>query len=1064
MNRITLFLLTIVTISLIFTGCGGGGKAVTPPPSNVTVRSIALAPSSPSVVAGRTQQITATASYSDGSTKDVTSTAAWSSSSGSVATINATGLLTAMSQGSATISATFSGVAGSTSVTVSAPVLTALVVAPAGLTGIPAGSTQQFTATGTFSDGSTHDVTTTVTWSSSQSSVASVSASGTLTAAAQGTATITATSGTISASANVTVSAAILTGIALSPSSPSVPLGATQQFTATGTFSDGTTRDVTTTVNWSSSQASVATVTASGMLTAIAQGTATITATSGVVSTNVSVTVNAATLTAIALSPSSPSVPLGATQQFTATGTFSDATTHDVTATVTWSSSASAVATVSTSGMVTAAAQGTATIMASSGNVSGTASVTVDAATLTAIAISPASPSVPLGATQQFTATGTWSDGSTQDLTSTVTWNSSDTAVAAISNGGLLTAVKQGSAVLTAQSGSVGGNVTITVSAAALVSISVVPGSASVAMGETSQFAANGVFSDGSMQDLSALVTWNSSDNTVATVSNSGLAKGVATGSATISALYNSISGSASFAVTQEQLTSASISPDLPSVPAGGLQQFVLTGTFSNGATQDLTGVTWTSSDPTIATIDQNGLAHGLAAGQVTITGAVGDINDATTLYVTAATLESITITPNNTTIAKGTNQQFTVTGTFSDGSTQDLTAAVSWTSSVPGVASINDAGLATGVDAGSATITATSGTLSSTASLNVTGAVLASISVTPAMPSIGIGGTVPFTATGTYNDGTAEDLTTTVTWTSSSATIATISNTGLATAISAGPTNITATYGNVSGSTTFTVTAATLQAVTIVPANPTIAQRAKLQFTAMGTFSDGTQHKMSGVSWASSLPRVASVNGSGLARSKKAGQATIRATVSGVRGQTTLTVTSAALTSIVINPVSPVIAAGTTQQFTVTGNFNDGTTADLTASVRWQTSNYLVATISASGLATGAGPGTATISATFSGLTATATLTVTSATLQSIVITPATPTISLGGTQQFVATGTFSDGSNQVVTNLVQWTSSNASVAVIDKTGLATSAGRGTSTIGAALKGTTNSTTLQVN
>jgi hypothetical protein len=144
----------------------------------------------------------------------------------------------------------------------------------------------------------------------------------------------------------------------------------------------------------------------------------------------------------------------------------------------------------------------------------------------------------------------------------------------------------------------------------------------------------------------------------------------------------------------------------------------------------------------------------------------------------------------------------------------------------------------------------------------------------------------------------------------------------------------------------------------------------------------------------------------------------------------------------------------------------SDGTTQiDLTASARWQTSNYADAIINRLGVATGVAPGSVTITGTINGQSpATTTLTVTNATVQSIAVTPANPTIALGSSQQFTATGTFSDGTTQDISSVVKWTSSTPTVAVINQTGVAASATHGTTNINATLTGTTGSTVLTVN
>jgi hypothetical protein len=165
------------------------------------------------------------------------------------------------------------------------------------------------------------------------------------------------------------------------------------------------------------------------------------------------------------------------------------------------------------------------------------------------------------------------------------------------------------------------------------------------------------------------------------------------------------------------------------------------------------------------------------------------------------ATLLSIAVTPQSPTIVKGATRQFTATGAYSDNSTQDVTTQVTWTSSDTSKATISSTGLATGIDFGSATITATLGSIFGSTSVNVVTPLL-SIAVTPSNPSIVNGTTVQLKATGTYSDSSTHDLTTLVIWSSSDNTKATVSSTGLVTAIATGSTTLTATSGNISGST----------------------------------------------------------------------------------------------------------------------------------------------------------------------------------------------------------------------------------------------------------------------
>ncbi len=190
---------------------------------------------------------------------------------------------------------------------------------------------------------------------------------------------------------------------------------------------------------------------------------------------------------------------------------------------------------------------GTATITASSGSVSGDALLTV--ASLTSIAINPSSPTIPLGETQQLSAVGTYSDGTTQDLTSSVTWGSTAAGTAPVSSSGLVSALTQGSATVTAQSGTITGTDQVTVGPPALVSLNVLPATATLALGGTQGFTASGKFSDGSTQDVTSSSTWSSADPTIAIVDNTGSVYAAQIGSTTISASSGSASGSAAVTV-----------------------------------------------------------------------------------------------------------------------------------------------------------------------------------------------------------------------------------------------------------------------------------------------------------------------------------------------------------------------------------------------------------------------------------------------------------------------------------------------------------------------------------
>jgi uncharacterized protein YjdB len=512
------------------------------------------------------------------------------------------------------------------------------------------GASQQFAATGHFSDGTSQDLTTSVAWGSQTASVATITAAGLVTAVSAGTSTITATSGAVKGSASVTVTAVTLKSLAVTPANPTLAKSTTQQFTATGTFSDGSTQ-ILSNVTWSSYDTSVATITSGGLVTAVGAGSSTIQAVSGSVSGSTGLTVTAPTLTSIAVTPASPSVTKGASEQFTATGTYSDKTTQNITSSVTWVSSTTGVATISSAGLAKSVGTGTSTIQATSGSVTGSTVLTVTAATLTSIAVTPANPNIAISATQQFTAIGTYSDSSTQVITNSVTWSSSKTSVATISGAGLATGVAGGASTIQATSGSVSGSTTLTVNAVVptLSSIAVTPANPSIQNGSTKQFTATGTYSDNSTKSITTTANWTSSSTSIATVSNTagsnGLATAAGSGSTTIQAALGGVNGSTLLTVTAATtatLTVIVVSPQYPLITdASSTQAFTATGHYSDGTTQDLTSsATWSSSNTGVAMVASSGTATSQSLGSTQPTGytsiraAVGAISGVSILSV----------------------------------------------------------------------------------------------------------------------------------------------------------------------------------------------------------------------------------------------------------------------------------------------------------------------------------------------------------------------------------------------------------------------------------------------
>ncbi|MES2262377.1 MAG: Ig-like domain-containing protein [Pseudomonadota bacterium] len=530
----------------------------------------------------------------------------------------------------------------------------------------------------------------------------------------------------------------------------------------------------------------------------------------------------AADLVSVLVSPATATIASGAVQQFVATATFADGSSRDVSAASNWVSGTPAVATVnSASGLASGLGAGSAAITASYGGKSGSATLTVTAVTLRSIAVTPANPALALGAQQQMHAMGTFSDGSTRDITAIASFSSATPAVATIvANTGLATAVKAGNTVITATSGALSGSTTLTVNPAVLTSIAVAPQNPTVQIGATRQLTVTATYSDGGTTDVTAASTYTSGTPAAVGVNAAGLTSGLAAGSSVVTARFGGQSASTTVTVPAVQLLALTVNPASATVAIGGLQRYIATATYSDGATADISAsVKWTSDNTAVATVLQSGIATGRSAGSATITATAGAKSANATLNVTAPlTLTSIAVTPANSTMLVGAFSQFTATATYSDGTTANISASANWTSGNTAVATVVPGGLVSSLGGGITSITASLNGISGNAALTVTQAAvtLTGITITPPNPVVTIGDAQQFTATGTYSNNTTANLTTQVTWSVSSAGVASISAGGLAQSLSVGVTNVTATLNNQGATTTLTVNPTRAQALSI--------------------------------------------------------------------------------------------------------------------------------------------------------------------------------------------------------------------------------------------------------
>ena len=671
---------------------------------------------------------------------------------------------------------------------------------------VAVGATVQFNASGG---------TAPYTWSTDNPTLASIDANGLLIGLTTGSVTVTATDSTgLSGSSN----SIEVTQTTITPASATLAPGQTLQFTATAG---------TPPYTWSSSDPTVASIDSSGLLTAEQAGSTTITATdaNGIADTTGGINVVLATLT---IAPDIAVLGVGDTTQFTVT---------NGAAPYTWSTMDPAVASINSSGVLTALAAGTTVVnvVDSNGNWGVSGSIEVRN-----ISIEPNTASLNPGATLQFSASGG---------AAPYTWEVSDSQIASIDSDGLLTALAGGTVAVTASDadGARGVSGTVTVNGNSTPQIN--PGNELLQLGEQLQFNVSGGFPP---------YTWSSSNPFVASINqSSGLLTAVGTGFSFVQ--VRDFRGNIAQALVQ--VKNIQVYPQSRSINVGQYLQFTATG--------GRFPYSWSVSDPSVASISSSGLLVGLSSGVVTVTatdadGLQGVSGNITVIGSTPPPAPNpITITPDTGSVAIGATLQFSVSGG---------TPPYQWGISNPYIARISTNGLLTGLTAGTVTVAVrdATGTIDQTGIITVVAA-SSPLQVTPSSAFLLVGQNLQFFASG----GAAP-----YTWRVSNPLVANISASGMLTATAAGNTQVTVTDSNgvtVSTGNIFIQGSTAPQPLTVTPSTAQLAVGDTLQFTATGGTAPYT--------WSTFNTFVGSIDSNGVFTAKGAGITSVQ--VRDARGAT---------------------------------------------------------------------------------------------------------------------------------------------------------------------------------
>jgi uncharacterized protein YjdB len=784
-----------------------------------------------------------------------------------------------------------------------------------------------------------------VVWASEKENIATVSQSGVVVALAAGDVRIAASSGGKSASATISVSARPVSLVRITPGSATVSVGSSIPLQAEALDASGAVvlgRPVT----WSSSDQTIAVVSATGVVAGLAAGSVTITATIDGRAGTAAISVAPQPVASVTITPTIDSAIVGGRVAFRATAL--DAQSRPLADRfVLWSSNNSAVATVSSEGEVIALAVGSARIRATVEGKFADGTMLVKAVPVARIVVAPNAVALNPGQTSQLTVTLSDSAGNTL-VGRSVSYTTSDAQIATVSSSGLVVAVAEGAATIDVSSEGKSATVAVTVNPTPVASVSITPNAIALRIAQSAKLIAQALDAQGKPL-ANRTYAWTTDAPNVATVNQLGDVTAVGSGSATIRALSGGQTGLAVVSVTSVPVASISIAPKPVTLIPSQLQQLSVQFFDSAGGSLNATGqaVTWLSRDPTIATVSSTGQVGGVAAGATRIVasagGASGPVYDSVSVAVSAPPVSSTSVQPRAITLLQGSTSA--LRALVVSGGSIVRTGNVSWASraasivSVSGVAGFPDSVTVAGVALGSAYVVATdAGGLSDSSFITVAAVPVASVAVTPATTSISLSATTQLNAVA--KDSAGATLTPTITWASLAPSVATVSTSGLVTAVASGAATIEArAIGagangvDVVGSAAVTVTQpvqAAVNSVVVTSPRSWVVPGDTMHVTVV--LRDAQNNVVTGrpVTFTSSSTSKMSVDAAGIVTGAgNSGHSDIVATSEGVSGKVQVDAVAAVSTISVVgpqnNPLDLVLPRGAKKRYTVTAVDGNG-------------------------------------------------------------------------------------------------------------------------------------------
>ena len=926
------------------------GKETMMPDASVTMpliipaTSVTVEPSSADIHIGDEIKLTATVSPAEAGQAVV-----WSSSNEAKVTVSEDGTARGIAAGYAYVTATTTDGTGRSArcrVNVSKVDVTGITLSSTSLN-LHLGETGKLTATVNPANATNKAVS----WKSSNTSVVTVDSEGNLTPKAEGTATVTVTSAdksSVTASCQVRVLKALITSVALDQTTLSLRVRDTATLKATVVPAASAAN-----TEWSSSNTAVATVSAAGVVTAVAPGNAVITlaATDGTgLKAECSVKVEPALVTSVTLDRSECSLYPGGSVTLNATVKPDYAANR----TLAWTSSDETVATVDNTGQVVATGLGNAVITAAATDGSGKSAVcaiSVVNAPSSGVVVEPTEVTLRPSETAVLKATVL-----PETAVQKVSWSSNAPAVATVDENGVVTALKAGDAIITATT-------TDGKAMRGRCRIKVLPPLAtSIKMStELTIYAHDSelLYAEVLPAEASQELEWKSSDSSIASVDESGLVFGFSAGTAVITATATDGSGvyaECTVYVLPVQVTGIAIDRSSLEMRLGDTEKLNVTIYPDDAGDRS---VMWMSNDDRVATVDDNGVVTATGIGEAIIAAiSTSDpsIVDRCIVIVLPPLATSVTLSRTDMPMFVGDTEQLTATVVPAEAS-QD----VKWKSSAPDIARGDENGVVYGLSSGDAVITAiaTDGSgVYAECAVDVRAVQVLTISIDRNSMEMRLGDTEKLNVI-VYPE-EAADLT--VTWISDNEEVATVSEDGTVVATGIGETVITAVANggyDVSDGCTVTVLPPLAKSIMLSRTEVSMFAHDVEPLTAVVSPHEASQE----VEWKSSDPEIASVDEDGFVYGVSAGSAIITATAtdgSGVYAECVVDVSPVRVNGITLDRSNLELRLGDSEKLNVTIYPEDA--AD--RSVMWMSNSESIATVSDDGTVVATGVGETIIAA----------------------------------------------------------------------------------------------------